>query len=180
VDETYVGGKPRKVNEAPDAMGTRAFRPRGRTRKLPTVVALVERGGQIRPIHYKRVSAGTLKDVVRRHVHPSARLMTDEFRAYRGLGKEFEGGHETVRHTAGEYARGDATTNTVEGFFSILKRGLNGTFHSVSERHLHRYLSEFQFRYNTRSLDDGERVIDAIKKAAGKRLTYAEQVADNA
>jgi hypothetical protein len=81
-----------------------------------------------------------------------------------------------VNHTRREYARGDVHTNTIEGAFSLIKRGMYGTFHSVSKKHLHRYMSEFEFRYNTRKLDDGARVEAAIKRCEGKRLTYAEQV----
>jgi predicted cupin superfamily sugar epimerase len=100
--------------------------------------------------------------------------MTDESFAYEGIGKHFEGGHHTVKHSAKEYARGDVTTNTVEGFFSLLKRGMYGTFHSVSKRHLHRYVSEFEFRYNARKVEDGERTVLAIRKAEGKRLRYKQ------
>ncbi len=87
------------------------------------------------------------------------------------LGKRFAR-HESVNHSAGEYVRGDAHSNTVEGFFSILKRGLHGIYHNVSEHHLHRYLSEFDFRYSNRDLSDGERTALAIKRSEGKRLMY--------
>jgi hypothetical protein len=79
-----------------------------------------------------------------------------------------------VNHARKEYARGDVTTNTVEGFFSLIKRGLYGVYHSVSKQHLHRYLAEFQYRYNTRKMSDGDRVTQAIKQAVGKRLRYRE------
>jgi transposase-like protein len=184
VDEAYLGGKPRRANE--NLAGWRALKPgqpgparprstRGRGTDKEMVMAMVERGGEIRPFHMPKVSAPTLKDVVRNHVHSSARIVTDELSAYRGLDKEFEGGHETVTHSVGEYVRGDVYTNTCEGFFSLLKRGMHGTFHSVSVKHLHRYLSEFQFRYNARKVDDGERVVRAIQKADGKRLMYRDQ-----
>jgi hypothetical protein len=94
---------------------------------------------------------------------------------YHGIGKEFGGGHSTVNHTRKEYVRGDVHTNTVEGFFSILKRGLVGTFHAVSRKHFHRYLDESAFKYSTRHMDDGERTIAAIQGAEGKRLTYKAQ-----
>lgn len=84
----------------------------------------------------------------------------------------FRGGHQTVNHSRGEYARGSVHTNTIEGFFSLLKRGMMGTFHSVSRHHLHRYVSEFQFRYNARKLEDGQRGALAIQKGQGKRLVY--------
>jgi hypothetical protein len=113
-------------------------------------------------------------------VDRSARLHTDDATWYRNVGKYFDGGHHTVQHKHYEYARreGDrlVTTNTVEAFFSLLKRGVIGTFHSVSKKHLHRYCSEFEFRWNTRKLDDGGRFVALIQKGEGARLTYAEQV----
>jgi hypothetical protein len=167
VDETYVGGRPRYKGQYP------AGRP-SPDRKAP-VVALVERGGRVRVRVTPNVTAATLKGAIREYCAPTARLMTDEYPAYKGVGRGFAG-HETVCHKDGEYSRGDVHTNTVEGFFSILKRGLHGTFHAVSRKHLHRYLSEFEFRYNTRNCDDGERTRLAIRSATGRRLTYREQV----
>lgn len=163
VDETYVGGKQRgkvgmKSNKAP-------------------VVALVERGGDVRSFHQEKVTGRTLKQVVRENVGTEAHIMTDDFGAYRGLGKEFRR-HSTIRHKWGVYARkeGDVliSTNTIEGYFSILKRGINGVYHHVGKQHLHRYLSEFDFRYNSRHVDDGERAMLAIRKVEGKRLTYRD------
>lgn len=101
--------------------------------------------------------------------------MTDEWVGYRGLNAVYAS-HETVNHSAAEYARGDVTTNTIEGFFALVKRGLYGTFHSVSKKHLDRYMSEFEFRYNHRKMDDGARTVAAIQAADGRRLTYKEQV----
>lgn len=106
------------------------------------------------------------------HVDPSARLMTDENQSYTGIGREFAGGHETVNHSRHEYARGDATTNTVEGFFGLFKRGVVGSFHHISERHMDRYLNEFSFRWDLRKATDSERTVEAIKASEGKRLTY--------
>jgi hypothetical protein len=104
--------------------------------------------------------------------------MSDEFNLYKKVGKKFEGGHEVVKHSWKEYTRPgtDVHSNTVEGVFSLIKRGVMGTFHSVSRKHLPNYLNEFQFRWNTRKLDDGERVSRAIKKIDGKRLEYRESV----
>lgn len=96
--------------------------------------------------------------------------------AYTKVGRKFAGGHESVKHSLGEYVRGDVTTNTVEGVFSLLKRGVMGSFHSVSRKHLPNYLGEFEFRWNTRKVDDGERVARAIKVVEGKRLEYRESV----
>ena len=97
--------------------------------------------------------------------------MTDEFKGYRGLKKAFED-HQTINHSRGHYVRGEVTTNTIEGFFSLLKRGLTGTYHHVSKAHLHRYLAEFDFRYNARKEDDATRMLLAFSATEGKRLQY--------
>lgn len=164
-DETYVGGKPR--NRRPGGQG--------KTDKTP-VIGAVERGGELRLTMMRRVTAKGLKAALASQIDPSARLVTDESNAYTVLGREYAGGHETVNHSKREYARGDVHTNTIEGAFSLLKRGMYGTFHSVSDKHLPRYLAEFEFRHNTRHLDDGERVAAAIRRTEGKRLTYADQI----
>lgn len=166
VDETYVGGKPRYKGQRRPGRPS----PKG---KAP-VLALVERGGRVRMRVVPDVTAASLKGAIREHVDTTARIVTDEYPSYRGLAREFAA-HDTVLHKAGEYARGDVYTNTVEGVFSLLKRGIYGTFHSVSRKHLHRYVSEFEFRYNTRALDDGARTVRAIHQAEGRRLTYAQQ-----
>lgn len=166
VDETFIGGKPRRRG-----MGRKA----AMANKVP-VMGMKERGGRVRPRVIPDVTAATLKGAIRQHINPTARILTDEWSGYRGIGKEFHGGHETVKHSAFEYVRGDVHTNSIEGFFGMLKRGLNGIYHSVSRKHLHRYLSEFEFRHNNSALTDGQRVIAAIKAAQGKRLTYAQQV----
>lgn len=164
VDETYVGGKQR--------------RGQGYKANKSTVVALVERGGNVRSFHHQKpVTGKNLKQVIRENVTPESHIMTDDFGAYRGLKKEYRR-HSTIRHKWHVYARkeGDVliSTNTIEGYFSILKRGINGVYHHVSKRHLHRYLSEFDFRYNGRDIDDGARAMLAIKGAAGKRLMYRD------
>jgi len=166
VDETYVGGKPR-----PEA-GQPKNAKRGRGTKKTPVVALVERGGRVRARKVDRVDGAALKGAIRKNVDRKARIMTDEWAAYRGIGKEFEGGHEVVTHSAGEYARGDVTTNTVESFFALLKRGVIGSFHHISKEHLDRYCDEFSFRWNTRSASDSERTKIALQQAEGMRLTY--------
>ncbi len=160
VDETYVGGKSR--------LGRRG---RGSERKTP-VVALVERGGRIRTRPVERISAKELKDTIREHVRRDARIMTDDLPSYRGIGKEFTGGHASVKHGDGQYVRGDAHVNTAESFFALLKRGVHGTFHHVSKQHLRRYCDEFGFRWDHRKVTDGERTVAAIRQAAGKRLLY--------
>lgn len=162
VDETYVGGKPRY----------KGVSKRGRGTKKQCVLAMVERGGRVKTRPIANVTGKTLKDAIREDVHASARIITDENSTYTGIGAEFAGGHQTVCHSAREYVRGDVHSNTIEGFFSIVKRGINGIYHAVSKEHLHRYMAEFEFRYNNRNLEDGERTSAAIKAAEGKRLMY--------
>jgi transposase-like protein len=111
--------------------------------------------------------------VIRDNVHPSSTILSDENSGYTGIGAEFAGGHHTVKHGKREYVRGEVHSNTVEGFFSLVKRGITGIYHNVSREHLHRYLAEFEFRYNNRELDDGDRTNAAIKAAEGKRLVYS-------
>lgn len=165
VDETYVGGKPRYSK--PENRGQYHHT------KTP-VLALVQRDGNVRTWPIERVTVHNLQSAIKEHVDPSSRIMTDECFAYKGIGKHFEGGHHTVKHSAKEYARGDVFTNSAESFFARVKRSMYGTFHSVSKRHLHRYMSYMEFLHNARRLDDGERTVLAIKKAEGKRLRYKE------
>lgn len=175
IDETYVGGKMRTGSQAVKPGERPQDRKAGIDNKAP-VVSLVERGGKVRSMHVANVTAANLKEVIRENVEPSAHVNTDESGVYRFVGKEYAR-HSTVNHSAKEYARTEAdgtlaTTNTVEGYFSLLKRGVYGSFHHISKQHLHRYLSEFDFRYNARDIDDGERRQLAIKSVVGKRLTY--------
>jgi transposase-like protein len=138
------------------------------------IVALVERKGRVRAFHVPSVNASTVKSILKSQVAESARLMTDSAGLYTKIGKGFAS-HETVNHLRGEYARGDVTTNTVEGYFGILQRGLNGTYQHVSPEHLHRYVNEFSFRYNNRSsrgIEDSERAARVLVRIGGKRLTY--------
>lgn len=158
-DETYIGGRRR---------GTKRGRPGPDSHKTP-VVSLVQRGGKVRSMVMSRVTGRNLKAALREHVDPSAVLMTDEYQVYRKPGRAFAG-HETVNHSNEEYVRGDAHVNTAEGFFSLLKRGINGVYHHVGKQHLNQYLGEFDFRYNTRTVSDGQRTIEGIRKAEGKRM----------
>ncbi len=159
VDECYFGGKSREGK-----------RGRGSERKTP-VVALVERNGRVRSKPVDRVNAKTLKGAIRANVHSRSRIMTDEFPAYNKIGTFFRS-HEVVKHKKGEYSRGHVTTNSVESYFAVLKRGVHGIFHHVSKEHLHRYCDEFSFRWNYRRVDDGERAMAAIQGIGGKRLSY--------
>jgi transposase-like protein len=133
---------------------------------------LVERNGKVRAHVVTNVTGATLRTVIRNGVRPSAAIHTDELSSYRGIGEHFAGGHHTVRHSTFEYVRGDVHVNSAESFFALLKRGLIGTFHAVSKRHLHRYVNEFAFRWNYRRANDGERTVAAIRGADGKRLRY--------
>ena len=147
-DETYVGGKPRP--------GTGEHK-RGRGTKKTPVFAAVERGGKIRRQVLTDVTGKTLKGAIREMVDESSRVMTDDFPAYNGIGQEFAGGHEVICHSTKEYVRGDIHTNTAESSFSLVKRGLMGIYHSVSKEYLHRYLWQFDFLWNGRRMNDGER-----------------------
>ncbi|MHC4171614.1 MAG: IS1595 family transposase [Planctomycetota bacterium] len=163
-DETYVGGKPRYRWKSKGGRGTK---------KAP-VFAVVKRGGDVRAKVVANVSSKTLGKEIFANVDLQSRLMTDKFKSYRKIGRKFTGGHFAIEHGLGVYARGDIYTNTAESFFALIKRGVYGTFHAVSKKHLHRYVSEFEFRWNHRKIDDGERVAAAIKGADGKRLMYRE------
>jgi transposase-like protein len=174
-DETYFG-KTETHRISPQRKG-RPYKKgsRGPKDKRP-IVALVERGGNVRSFHVPVADAASVAAIVRGNVHRESRLHTDESRLYPAVGKEFAA-HETVMHTANEYARGDVTTNTVETYFSVFKRGMRGTYQHCKEKHLHRYLAEFDFRFNTRTalgINDGERATLAIKGIEGKRLTYRQ------
>jgi transposase-like protein len=167
VDETYVGGRARGVN-------SREARREAYERKAP-VVALVERGtGRVRAFPMPRVTADSLGKAIAANVRPSARLITDEASTYKIVAEDACLRHETVAHGKDEYVRGDVHTNTVEGFFSLLKRGVNGTFHHISKGHLHRYCDEFAFRYENRKVSDGQRAKLLVEGAEGKRLTYKQ------
>lgn len=157
-DETYVGGKTR--GHGRHFMGN----------KTP-VFSLVERGGRKRSVVMNRVTGKNLKESLKQNVAPSATVMTDDFRAYRKAAKGFAK-HQTVNHSAGEYVRGDVFTNTVESSFSLLKRGVVGTFHSISRKHLPLYLAEFDHRWNCRGMTDGERTVQGLQMTEGKRLMY--------
>lgn len=168
-DETYIGGKSRNRKKGQQTG-------RGRSKGKAPVMVVVERGGHARSAHVANVTSDSVKGVIREHVDRNARLMTDAYSSYHGLQHEFAT-HEVINHQLDEYVRGDVYTNTAESFFAILKRGVNGVYHHVSEAHLHRYLSEFDFRYNNREangVDDAERTRRALQGAAGKRLMYAD------
>lgn len=160
-DETYVGGKAKN----------RAYGP---VPYKEAVMSLVERGGRVRSHHVAEVTATTLKPILVDAIAKDTHFRTDQSPVYLGVGEGFAS-HTTVNHSIKEYVRGDAHTNTAEGYFSILKRGIYGVYQHVSAEHLKRYLAEFDFRYNERvalGVNDQERTLRALRGIIGKRLTY--------
>jgi transposase-like protein len=158
-DETYVGGKSHGV------------RGRGAPKKTP-VFSLIERGGRSRSFVVDDVKGKTLKGLIRTNVDGTAHNMTDSFASYKGLDKEFAS-HGAVDHNQ-EYVRGVIHTNFAESYFSLLKRGIIGSFHHVSRQHMPRYLAEFDHRWSTRKMTDGERFTETMKRTPGKRLMYRD------
>lgn len=169
-DETYCGNGHQSIKgKAARAAGVQY----GGDHK-EKIISLVERDGKVRSFHVPQINGASLKAALHGHIAKDTHLMTDELRMYRKIGREFLS-HETVNHSKKEYARGNVTTNTVEGYFAIFKRGLMGTFHHISAKHLQRYMEEFDFRYNNRSslgVNDTERAATLLKGIGGKRLTY--------
>jgi transposase-like protein len=165
VDETYVGGKRRGCGHLHSL-----------DNKTP-VVSLVERGGRKRSVVMPKVIAVNLRAAVNAHVVKGSNVHTDEHKGYKSLKHEFK--HGSVNHSANQYVRrfrdgSTITTNTVESSFSLLKRGIIGAFHHVSEKHLHRYCAEFDFRWNQRKVSDGARATAALTMIEGKRLKYRD------
>jgi transposase-like protein len=170
IDESFVGGLEKNKHRS-----KRRHKGTGGVGK-EAVFALVERGGRVRSHHIPAVNAETLRPILDAQLHGATMVMTDEGGAMKKIGSEFDR-HESVNHSIGEYVRGDAHTNTIEGYFSIMKRGINGVYHHVSQQHLKRYLAEFDFRYNERSalgVEDAGRMTKAISGIVGKRLTYRQ------
>jgi transposase-like protein len=168
IDETFVGGlEKNKHRSKRQHVGT------GGAGK-EAVFSLVERGGKVRSHHVPTVTAAALRPILKAQVHEATFVMTDEGATAKSLGRGFEK-HGMVNHSIGEYVRGDAHTNTIEGYFSIFKRGINGVYHHVSQQHLKRYLAEFDFRYNERvalGVNDSERAEKVLRGTVGKRMTY--------
>jgi len=166
-DEAYIGGKDKNRH------ANKRKRIPGWSSKEP-VVTLVERGGDVRSHHLPKVNAKNVGKIIEAQMKEKTTLYTDHSRIYRSMKPRLRP-TATVNHHIGEYVRGDVHTNTVEGYFSILKRGINGVYHHVSEQHLKRYLAEFDFRYNERmalGVDDKTRAERAVKGIEGNRLTY--------
>jgi hypothetical protein len=175
-DETYFGPveevrKPKAKRYTPYTKGGKVGVGQKRA-----IVTLVERGGKVRSFHVPRADKATVAKIVKDNIHHETRLHTDESRLYTGSNEHFTS-HETVNHSRREYARGDVNTNSAEGYFSIFKRGMRGVYQHCKEKHLHRYLAEYDFRYNHREalgFDDMTRTIAAVKAGEGKRLTYPQ------
>lgn len=171
-DETYIG-RMKNPQPSPQRKGRPYLKPNRPARKR-AVISLVERGGKVRSFHVENADKATVTGIVKANIEAETRIHTDESRLYTGLEMSFAD-HETINHGAREYARGDVTTNSVEGFFSIFKRGMTGVYQHCAEKNLHRYLSEFDFRYNNRvklGVNDAQRADIALAGIVGKRLTY--------
>jgi hypothetical protein len=166
-DETYIGGKEKNKHVSKRKKGNI-----GGKGKQP-VFALVERDGHSDSFRVANISGNDLRPLIVTHVDRKSALMTDEGGQYFHVGKEFAR-HETINHSDDEYVRGDVYTNTAECRFSLMKRAVYGAHHSISEAHLPRYLAEWDFKWNTRKMKDGERAARALKGAEGKRLTYRQ------
>jgi transposase-like protein len=173
-DETYFG---QRENYMPSSQrGDRPFTKKGRSgpANKRAVLALLERGGEVRTFHVDRADKVTVTQIVRENVAHESILHTDESRLYSGSDEHFSG-HETVKHSADEWVRAGVTTNRVEGYFSVFKRGMKGVYQHCSEKHLHRYLAEYDFRYNNRvglGVNDEARADKALLGTVGKRLKY--------
>jgi transposase-like protein len=186
-DEAYFGNLPESKRPTRTTRG-RPFTKGGRNSlgNKRSIISLVDRdAGNVRSFHVPTADAATVARIVRENVHAETRLHTDESKLYTKVGADFAA-HETVNHSGKEYVRHTGvtlfpsgeplvvTTNTVEGYFSIFKRGMRGNYQHCAEKNLHRYLAEFDFRYNTKNITDGERAVLAVQGGEGKRLTYRQ------
>ena len=170
-DETFVGGKEKNKHKINRTEGTQ-----GRSTKTKTpVVGVMQRGGQLRAEVTEDTTQATIERIVDKNVREGSKVMSDEWTGYQGLGKKYE--HDKVNHGQEEYVRGEVHTNNIECAWSHFKRMLIGIYHWCSEEHLQKYVDEFAFRYNTRTIGEGDRVNIMMRKAPGKRLTYKKLIA---
>jgi len=170
-----MGGEGKTVEADETYIGQKVGYTKGQgTGHKHAVLTLVERGGAARSFHIDKATAADIVPIVQKNIAKESRFMTDEARFYWKVGNEFLV-HGSVAHKKGEYVHGTIHTNTVEGFYSIFKRGMKGIYQHCGEQHLHRYLAEFDFRYSHRAklgVNDKERAEKALKGIVGKRLTY--------
>lgn len=164
-DETFVGGLEKNKH------ANKRKHPKGGYDTKEAVVSVVERGGKVRSIHTGKANLSTIKPVVSALVHKRTVLLTDDASHYNSIGKDFAW-HSVVKHSLGQYVVGEVHTNTIEGFFSVFKKGMKGVYQHCGQQHLQRYLNEFDFRYNERGLNDSERTIAVLSSVKGKRLLY--------
>lgn len=170
VDETYVGGKSKNKHASKRIPNSQGRSGNGKT----VVVGLLERDGNVKTFVIDNTEAKTLQPIMLEHVSKDSKVVTDAYRSYNGLGSVYD--HVTVKHTENNYITvGDDHTNNIEGFWSLLKRGIIGIYHYTSPKHLHRYCNEFAFRYNTRKVSDCVRFADSFKRIE-TRLTYAQLI----
>lgn len=170
-DETFIGGAEANKHKHKRTEGTQ-----GRSVKTKAAVAgLIERGGELRAQKVPDTSGYNLRQFANQNIQFGAKLMTDEWGGYTGLAQAFQ--HKIVKHNEGEYVNGDTHTNTLEGFWSLLKRGVDGIYHSISSKHLQQYIDEFVFRYNTRTCSERGR-FDMMLNNANTRLTYKTLIAN--
>jgi hypothetical protein len=177
-DFTHMGGAGKIVEADETYIGRLHGQPKARAGfgHKNAVLTLVERGGRARSFHIDGARVGSVLPIVNANIAKESALMTDEAGHYVRVGKAFAS-HEHVKHGKDEYVRGNVHTNTVEGYYSIFKRGMKGVYQHCAEHHLHRYLAEFDFRYTNRiarGVDDGVRALLALQGAKGKRLTYRQ------
>lgn len=171
-DETYIGKK--EVSTPPASRQGRAYKSKKHATQKMAVVSLVERGGRVRSFHVDRATKQSVSEIVWHNVSRESTFYTDESRLYGDVRPKFKTSG-MVKHSAHEYVRGDVHTNTVEGFYSIFKRGMKGVYQHCREKHLHRYLAEYDFRYNNRvalGVNDTDRAAIALQGVVGKRLKY--------
>jgi transposase-like protein len=172
IDETFVGGKNKNRHANKKVKNSQG---RSHEDKTP-VVGLVQRGGNVMTFVTKDVDSVTLETIATSNIHQDANIITDAYRAYNGLNQLYN--HTTVKHTENDYRTTSLDhTNTIEGFWSLLKRGIFGIYHQVSPKHLHRYCNEFGYRYNTKVAKDVARFEDAVTKIGNARLRYVDLVA---
>jgi transposase-like protein len=172
VDETYVGGKSKNKHVSKRVPNSQGRSGNGKT----AVVGLLERNGNVKTFVIENTEANTLQPIMLANVKPDAKVVTDAYRSYNGLNAVYN--HVSIKHTEGNYITiGDDHTNNIEGFWSLLKRGIIGIYHYVSPKHLHRYCNEFGYRYNTRKVSDVARFEDCFKQVNNVRLTYVNLIA---